>query len=86
MIQLGQAADATVLVRSALVRGKNLDILGYTNFNEPFDVLVEAYGELVKHVREGRIRLDVESVPLEEGVTAWERQKAGPGTKLVLRP
>jgi NADPH:quinone reductase len=86
VIQLGQAADATVLVRSALVRGKNLDILGYTNFNEPFDVLVEAYGELVSHVREGRIRLDVESVPLEEGVTAWEKQKAGPGTKLVLRP
>jgi NADPH2:quinone reductase len=86
IIQLGQGADGVVLVRSALVRGKNLDILGYTNFNVPFETLADGYGELVGHVRDGRIRLDVETVPLEDGVIAWEKQKAGPGGKLVLRP
>ena len=86
VVQLGQSAGATAAIPSALVRGKSLDIRGYTNFGVPFDVLAEGYSRLVEHVRAGRIHVEVEQVPLEEGAIAWQRQQSGPGTKLVLCP
>src|SRR5207249_4813198 len=33
VVQLGQAADAEARVPSGLIRGKDLDLLGYTNMN-----------------------------------------------------
>ena len=86
IIQLGQAAGANALVPSALIRGKDLDILGYTNFNVPFEVLAEGYRQLGEHVREGRIVLEIENVSLEDGVGAWKRLQAGAEGKLVIRP
>jgi NADPH2:quinone reductase len=86
VVQLGQSAGATSAVPSALVRGKHLDILGYTNFKVPFDVLSAGYRRVVDHVSRGEIQLEVERVPLAEGVEAWHRQQLGPERKLVLCP
>lgn len=86
IVQIGQAAGAEAAIPSGLVRGKALDLLGYTNLRVPHDVLAEGYRTLVEHAAAGRLRLELERVPLERGVEAWQRQAAGAATKLVLVP
>jgi NADPH:quinone reductase len=86
IVQLGQSAGAEASVPSRLVRGKQLDILGHTNFAVSRDVLREEYGKLVRHAVAGEITLDVEPVALDDVASAWERQAGGPGRKLVVVP
>ena len=86
VVQLGQSAGAEASVPSRLVRGKQLDILGHTNFAVPREVLREQYAKLVRHAVAGEITLDVEPVALDEVASAWERQAGGPGRKLVVVP
>jgi NADPH:quinone reductase len=84
IVQLGQSAGATAEVPSALVRGKQLEILGYSNLEVPDDLRRAGYLELVGHAVSGRVRLPIETYPLERVTEAWERQAAGPGVKIVL--
>ncbi|MFN2468714.1 MAG: zinc-binding alcohol dehydrogenase family protein [Gaiellaceae bacterium] len=86
VVQLGQSAGAEASVRSGLIRGKQLDILGHTNFAVPRDVLAQEYGKLVRHAVTGGITIDVEQVSLDDVASAWERQAQGSGRKLVLVP
>lgn len=86
IVQLGQSAGAESVVSSGLVRGKAVDILGFTNFRVPRDVMNEALLELVGHASAGRIAFDLERLPLSDAGAAWERQAHGVDTKLVLVP
>ncbi len=86
IVQLGQSAGAESVVASGLVRGKAVDILGFTNFRVPRDVMHEALLVLVENANAGRIAFDLERVPLSEAGPAWERQTQGVDTKLVLVP
>jgi NADPH2:quinone reductase len=84
IVQLGQSAGPSATIPSGALRGKELEILGYTNLRVPFDVLADGYRTLVAHARDGRIAIDVERVPLAEAPAAWARQVAGSDTKLVV--
>ncbi len=86
IVQLGQSAGAAAAIPSAAVRGKELELLGYTNLRVPFDVLADAYRTLVGHAIAGRIHVDVERIPLEQAAEAWRRQAAGTPAKLVVMP
>lgn len=86
IVHVGQSAGATATVVSGLVRGKQLQILGYTNFGVPQDVVAKGYTDLVEHVVAGRLRIDVEAVPFGQVAEAWARQAQGPDAKLVLVP
>jgi NADPH:quinone reductase-like Zn-dependent oxidoreductase len=83
---VGQSAAPTATLLSGFVRGKQLQILGYSNFAVPLDVIAQGYADLVGHATAGRIRLDAEAVPLEQVGAAWERQRQGHDVKLVLVP
>jgi NADPH:quinone reductase len=85
IVQVGQSAGPEATLRSNDVRGKQLDILGYSNFAAPPEAARDGYLELLGHVAAGRIRIDVETLPFERFPEAWSRQAAGPGTKLVIR-
>jgi NADPH2:quinone reductase len=84
ILQIGQSAGPVAPVPSGAVRGKALDVLGYTNLHVPFDVLADGYRTLVEHAGAGRIAVDVERVPLDGAVEAWARQAAGTDTKLII--
>lgn len=84
IVHLGQSAGTTATLISGLVRGKQLRIIGYSNFAVPQDAVAEGYATLVGHAAAGRIRLDVESVALDSIADAWERQRRGGAAKLVL--
>jgi NADPH2:quinone reductase len=86
VVQIGQSAGPEAAIPSGAVRGKELEILGYTNLRVPFDVLAAGYRRLVEHAMAGRIRVDIELFPLERAVEAWQRQAAGTDAKLVVQP
>jgi hypothetical protein len=71
-------------IASALVRGKQLEILGYSNLEVPQEPRRAAYRELVGHASEGRVSFPIETYPLDTASEAWERQAAGPGAKLIV--
>ncbi len=83
---VGQSAAPTATFVSGHVRGKQLQILGYSNFAVPLDALARGYAEVVGHAAAGRLRLETETVPLEEVAEAWARQARGRDAKLVLVP
>ena len=84
IVHLGQSAGPEATIPSGLVRGKGLQILGYSNFSVPGEVFGRGLSELLGHVAAGRIALDVETLPLERVADAWQRQAAGGAPKLVL--
>jgi NADPH:quinone reductase-like Zn-dependent oxidoreductase len=86
ILHMGQSAGPTSILPSGTVRGRELEILGYSTFTAPRDVLEREYGRLVEHVSAGRIVIDVERVPLTDTAAAWERQARGAATKIVLLP
>lgn len=86
VVQLGQSAGPEACLTSAVVRGKQLDLHGFSDFAVPMDVLRREYDRLVRHALAGQVRVDVESVPLDDVTDAWRRQAEGPGVKLVIVP
>jgi NADPH:quinone reductase len=86
IVHLGQSAGPTATFASAAVRGKQLSILGHSDFAIPRDELARQYRALVERAVAGEIELDVEEVPLEDVADAWRRQAEGPGLKLVVAP
>jgi NADPH:quinone reductase len=86
IVHIGQSAGADATFASAVIRGKQLEILGYSNFAQPVEVLREEYPRLVRHSVDGAIVVDFERVALEDVADAWRRQTAGGAPKLVIVP
>jgi NADPH2:quinone reductase len=84
-VQLGASAGPEANVPSAAVRGKQLDVLGYSNFGLPRPAFVEGYRELVEEARNGRVSIDVERFALADAAAAWEATASG-RAKVVLCP
>lgn len=85
VVHVGQSAGALSELASAAVRGKQLTIMGYSNFAVPRDVLVSGYRRLLDEARSGAINLPITSVPLSRAATAWAGLRSG-GGKYVLQP
>ena len=79
VVHVGQSAGPTAPLRSADVRGKELQVFGHSNFALSRDDLQRAYLELLEHVLAGRIDIAVERYPLDRVAEAWEHQRSGPG-------
>jgi NADPH2:quinone reductase len=86
IVHLGQSAGPVAALASGLVRGKQLQILGYSNFAVPADALAKGYAEVVGHAVAGSIRLATDVLPLGRVGEAWQRQARGRDLKLVLVP
>lgn len=86
IVQLGQAAAPEVRLSSELLRRKTLSIIGHMNLETPPEVKAAAYRRLLEAAAAGRLRVDLEILPLSQVGEAWRRQARSPGRKLVLRP
>jgi NADPH:quinone reductase len=85
IVNIGQSAGREATFTSAAVRGKVLDLHGFSNFAVPRDVVRREYATLVAHVMRGEVEIDVERVPFDAVADAWERQASGRAKqKLVL--
>jgi NADPH2:quinone reductase len=85
-VQLGASAGAEAVVRSGVVRGRFLSILGYSNFSLPWEDLAAAYRALIDYAAAGKLTVEVELLPLEAAAEAWKRQASSPHRKLLLSP
>jgi NADPH2:quinone reductase len=77
IVHVGQSAGPEATLPSSQVRGKQLSILGHSNFALTADERRRAYEELTAQVAAGRIRVDVETFPLERVAEAWVAQERG---------
>jgi NADPH2:quinone reductase len=84
VVHLGQSAGPESPLRSADVRGKELVIMGHSNFALTNEEQTRAYLELLEHVASGRIEIPIERYPLDRAAEAWARQRSGPGGKVVI--
>jgi hypothetical protein len=85
IVQLGASAGPEASVPSAVVRGKQLDVLGYSNFGLPRAEFVDGYQRLVGLANDGKIRVDVDRYTLAEVAAAWGATVNGQG-KAVICP
>jgi NADPH2:quinone reductase len=84
LVNIGQSAGAEAPFRSADVRGKQLEILGYSNFGTPREVMDREYLRLLEHAAAGEVEVEIERFPLERLAEAWQRQADGAGAKIVV--
>lgn len=85
-VQLGAAAGAEAVVKSGVVRGRYLSILGHSNFSLPWEDLAAAYRALIDYAAVGKLTVEVEVMPLEAAAEAWKLQATSPHRKLALSP
>jgi NADPH2:quinone reductase len=82
IVNIGQSAGGDATFPSAVVRGKQLRIVGHSNFAmTPWDRR-RAHLELLEEVQAGRITIDVERFPLDRIHDAWKAQ--GEGRKAIV--
>ncbi|HXG75250.1 MAG TPA: zinc-binding alcohol dehydrogenase family protein [Gaiellaceae bacterium] len=84
IVNLGQSAGPEATLTSAAVRGKQLAILGHANVAMDPAERKRAYAEIAEHVAAGRIRIEVETFPLDQVAAAWSAQAAGRKAVVVL--
>jgi NADPH2:quinone reductase len=84
IVQIGQSAGPAATLASGVVRGKQLEIYGYSNFVVPAEDRRAAYAKLVSHAARGEVGFPIETYPFDGASDAWERQVRGPGAKLVV--
>jgi NADPH:quinone reductase len=77
VVHLGQSAGPQAPLRSADVRGKELLLMGHSNFALTKEERDRAYLELLDHLVAGRIELDYQTFPLEDVAAAWANQRGG---------
>ena len=85
VVNIGQSAGPEAAITSAAVRGKQLEILGYSNYAVPEDVVEREYRALAERAAAGEVRLELDEVPLADVAEAWRRQSEGAGRKVVVR-
>ena len=84
LVNIGQSAGPAAPFLSADVRGKQLNILGYSNFGTPREVMHREYLRLVEHAKVGDIEVEIKTFPFDRAAEAWEAQARGAGAKVVV--
>jgi NADPH:quinone reductase-like Zn-dependent oxidoreductase len=84
IVNIGQSAGPAAPLLSADVRGKVLNVLGFSNFAVPRDVMHREYLRLLELARTGEIEIEVETYPFDRVAEAWQRQADGAGVKVVV--
>jgi NADPH:quinone reductase-like Zn-dependent oxidoreductase len=84
IVNIGQSAGAEAPLASADVRGKQLEILGYSNFGTPREVMVREYLRLLEHAAAGEVQVDIARFPFDRLDEAWQAQAEGAGAKVVV--
>ncbi len=84
LIQMGQLAALSLDLLATDLRARAMDVRGYALFHCPFDERRAAYMELTQSVAAGRVKVDVEAVPLANVVDAWDRQSGGGARKKLV--
>jgi NADPH:quinone reductase-like Zn-dependent oxidoreductase len=83
IVHIGQSAGARSPLESADVRGKELIVMGHSNFALSKEERDRAHLELLDHLNAGRIQLDYETFGLNHVAEAWTHQRNGKSVVLL---
>jgi hypothetical protein len=83
LVQVGESAGTAISLPAAVLRSTPLTIMGTAGI-PPYDVLMDAFQQVMTRAGRGELRVDVEKVPLDEVESAWQR--GGQGRRIVLIP
>jgi NADPH:quinone reductase-like Zn-dependent oxidoreductase len=84
LVNVGQSAGADVRVPLESVRNRQGAIHAISSGWTGLERKAVAYRSVLEHAVAGRLTVDREVVPLDDVATAWERQAASPGRKIVI--
>jgi NADPH2:quinone reductase len=84
IVHYGQSAGPEATLKSGTVRGKELELLGLSNFARTNHELRALHGDLLRHAKSGAIKVDFETFGLDEVAEAWRRQGAGAKAVVTL--
>lgn len=84
VIQIGEAAGATLGLTADSLRTSGVEIYGAAKGLGP-DTMGEVYEQVVRWTRSGELTFDLETVPLSDIETAWQRTDLR-GKRLVVLP
>jgi NADPH:quinone reductase len=84
LVNVGQSAGTDVRIPLDTVRNRQGAIHAISSGWTELGRKATAYGRLLEHLAVGEVEVDREVVPLAEVGSAWERQEASPGKKLVV--
>ena len=83
IVHLGQSAGPTATLASGLIRGRQLQIQGYSNFAVPQEAIAAGYRDLLGHAAAGRIAARVAGPAARAG--ARRLVSAGRGARVEAR-
>ena len=86
VVQVGNAAGSEIVLAAATLRSRNASLVGYMNALVPPPERADAYLRLIDLASEGRLRIEIEKVPLSDVARAWSLQREGPHRKIVVVP
>ena len=87
VVQVGNSAGALATLSAPVFRNKLMSIASHSNFVFSAAERAAAYEQLATHAVSGALRVEVESVPLADAPSAWQRLKTGTAArKLVIVP
>jgi NADPH2:quinone reductase len=84
VIQVGEAAGSTLTLAAESLRTSGVEIYGAAKGLGP-DTMGEVYEQILRWTRSGELTFDVETVPLSDIETAWQRADLR-GKRLVVLP
>ena len=83
LVAVGESAGPTLTLPSAVLRSAPVTIMGTAGIPS-WDVLTDAFQQVMNHAASGKLRIDTERVPLSAIEVAWEH--SAPGRRLVVIP
>jgi NADPH:quinone reductase-like Zn-dependent oxidoreductase len=75
-VQIGSLSGQTISLPSGALRSSGLELLGSGLGSVSFETLVKNIGELMKAVVPGKLKIDVQALPLTQVGTAWSSKSA----------
>jgi NADPH:quinone reductase-like Zn-dependent oxidoreductase len=83
LVEVGESAGPTITLPAAVLRSTSLTILGTAGIPS-WDVLTDAFHQVMNYSARGKLRIETERVQLAEIADAWERNASG--RRLVVIP
>ena len=74
-IQIGEAAGSTISLSAETLRTSGVEMTGAGNI--PPEVLPEAVKQVWEWIKEHKLQIDIEEVPLKDIAEAWQRKTEG---------
>lgn len=81
-VQIGQAAGPTISLPAETIRTSGLEIMGIGKI--PLEAVREGMTQVWNWIKENKIQMDIERVPLKDIAQAWTRKTEG--TRIVIIP